>query len=532
VAVEVFANIPSTTVTSGGTDAPAAGTQQTWTVASSAGFPAVSSSATPPTQIHIADVSLNSEVISVTNISGTTWTVTRGAESTTPVAHAAGFTAYQVVSAGAYAQLRDTDWLNVVTQFGADPTGTADATSIIQGAIAALPAAGGVIYFPAGTYKLSGTLTVGSGITLAGDGPTLSVLHQTSTSANVIYITEPSTYVIDVTITGLQVLGPNSGSGVGIYGSADSDTQGVWRVKIANVIVTSMGGNGIELHNPLLTTFDQVQSSFNADNGFYLLGAPVGTSCTFTSCYAKSNGSRGYYLHNVVYTALNGCAADFNQNGYVFNICAGVSVSGCGAESQAVDQFVFTGGNSNTMTACWTYQNAHYGLNVLGSESGLTVWGFTENTPAGGAVSSIITAPGTTAFIANYTVVTATSLAAGTTSLTPAGVLNITSGSVTLSPNIPLTVNGNIDVSGAGYGLEVKEGSNCKQGTAVLTAGSAIVANTSVTAASRIFLTSQADGGTPGWLRVSGRTAGTSFQITSSSGSDTSTVAFEIFEPG
>jgi hypothetical protein len=88
------------------------------------------------------------------------------------------------------------------------------------------------------------------------------------------------------------------------------------------------------------------------------------------------------------------------------------------------------------------------------------------------------------------------------------------------------------DIATAGKGLRVKEGSNAKQGTATLTAGSVVVSNTSVTANSRIFLTSQADGGTPGFLRVSTRTAGTSFTITSSSGTDTSTVAYQIFEPG
>lgn len=94
------------------------------------------------------------------------------------------------------------------------------------------------------------------------------------------------------------------------------------------------------------------------------------------------------------------------------------------------------------------------------------------------------------------------------------------------------TVAGNLDVGTAGKGLRVKEGSNAKQGTAVLVAGSKAVSNTSVTASSRIFLTSQADGGTPGWLRVSARTAGTSFTISSSSATDTSTVAYQIFEPG
>ena len=111
------------------------------------------------------------------------------------------------------------------------------------------------------------------------------------------------------------------------------------------------------------------------------------------------------------------------------------------------------------------------------------------------------------------------------------GGLAVTGGAVTFAPLVPLTVNGNIDVTG-GFGLEVSEAANGKQGAAVLAAGTAVVANTAVTATSRIFLTSQVDGGTPGFLRVSARTPGVSFTITSSNAADTSTVAYEIFEPG
>jgi hypothetical protein len=39
-----------------------------------------------------------------------------------------------------------------VTDFGADPTGVADSTTAIQNAIASLPATGGTLYFPSGTY--------------------------------------------------------------------------------------------------------------------------------------------------------------------------------------------------------------------------------------------------------------------------------------------------------------------------------------------------------------------------------------------
>ena len=72
---------------------------------------------------------------------------------------------------------------------------------------------------------------------------------------------------------------------------------------------------------------------------------------------------------------------------------------------------------------------------------------------------------------------------------------------------------------------------NAGMGVATLVGGTVTVADTTITATSRIFLTSQTDGGTPGFLRVSGRTPGASFTITSSSGTDTSTVAYQIYEP-
>ena len=94
-----------------------------------------------------------------------------------------------------------------------------------------------------------------------------------------------------------------------------------------------------------------------------------------------------------------------------------------------------------------------------------------------------------------------------------------------------LQVAGSVAVSTVGSGLRVKEGANAKQGTVVLVAGLATVANTSVTATSRIFVCGQVDGGATGSLRVATRTPGVSFGIVSSSVADTSTVAYEMFEP-
>lgn len=83
----------------------------------------------------------------------------------------------------------------------------------------------------------------------------------------------------------------------------------------------------------------------------------------------------------------------------------------------------------------------------------------------------------------------------------------------------------------AGGGIAVAEGANARMNVVTLVAGTVTVANTSVTANTRIFLTAQTTGAAPGALRVSARVNGTSFTITSTSGTDTSQVAYELREP-
>lgn len=93
------------------------------------------------------------------------------------------------------------------------------------------------------------------------------------------------------------------------------------------------------------------------------------------------------------------------------------------------------------------------------------------------------------------------------------------------------TISGEVILPTVGTGIAIKEGVNAKMGIAVLVAGAVTVNTNKVTANSRIFLTSNVDGGTVGFVRVSARVAGTSFTITSSSGTDTSSIAWIIIEP-
>lgn len=81
-------------------------------------------------------------------------------------------------------------------------------------------------------------------------------------------------------------------------------------------------------------------------------------------------------------------------------------------------------------------------------------------------------------------------------------------------------------------GLSVKEGgAAATMGTAVLVAGTVVVPTTAVTANTRVFVSAQAAGGTPGVVAVSARAAGASFTLTSSNAADTSTVAWLLVEP-
>ena len=123
-ATEVFQNNPSTTVISGGNDAPSPNTPETWTVASDTGWPTATMGVT---QFHVGDPAAPSEVILVQATSGTSWNVIRGAEGSQPVAHAANFTIAQVVTAG---WLGAISFVNPMTSPGDMVAGTASGLAV------------------------------------------------------------------------------------------------------------------------------------------------------------------------------------------------------------------------------------------------------------------------------------------------------------------------------------------------------------------------------------------------------------------
>jgi hypothetical protein len=365
MAVEVFANSPATNVTTGGTDAPATGAQETWTVQSSASFPAASAGLT---QFHVTDPAAYSEIIAVTNVSGATWTVTRGAENTVPVSHLPDFQVVQVSTAGALTQLRSTDWLNAVTMSGADPSGVADSAAIIQAAVNAA-ADGQPVYLPRGTYKTSSPITLPAGSILLGDsswdtsafGDAGTVIKPSAsfTGTSVLYMADSGSAqtqgswiqdigidgsALTVTADGIRAFGPvvkvfikdvviASVTGWGINQLADSGVasgnQCPYSWRLQHVYFSGCAGGGANLPGHTDSTWTDVESigcGNTSGHGFAITGAP--SNSHFTNCRAEWTGTGdGFHLTGAWNTGtasggftMTGCSTDRNQqNGFYCN---------------------------------------------------------------------------------------------------------------------------------------------------------------------------------------------------------------------
>lgn len=339
MAVEVFANLPNTTVSSGGTTAPAGGTTETWTVASSSSFPAVS---TGISQLHVADIAANSEIILVTNITGTTWSVTRGAEGTTPVAHSAGFTIYQVTTAGFLNAVSGAERpaTLVVAASGASLawkntadyvcTGTNDDVKI-NAAMAALPSAGGTVLLSDGTFTISNPLipTVNN-TRLLGQGLDATVILAAPGANCNGYQFDVSQAVnlIFCCIEGMSFNGNSNASGYGChinYSLAhtfwDFYLRDVWFKNWGNDGFWSTGGHGYVL--------DHVLAEFNGGNGITFTGGFTDSPPRIVNGTIKSNTGAGvsvattdsYVGHNEISVnsggglvlSASGCKAAGNQ---------------------------------------------------------------------------------------------------------------------------------------------------------------------------------------------------------------------------
>lgn len=295
MAVEQFANRPVTIITAGGTSAPAPGTAETWTALSSSGWPAA---ATGISQFHVADNNAPTEIITVTNISGTTWSVIRGAEGTAPVTHQAGFPVSQTVTAGGLGQLRVTDWLNVATMFGADPSGATDSTAAIGSAVAA---AGSLqpVYFPAGTYLISSALNWKiPGLTVIGDSSAAVTISQAAGNTPILQVAGQGQRISGLTLKYASQQPSSSTSAIAVefgddaIGSCFESAFGDLYIQLAATamavnpaVTTAAGLFSCSFRDIHVLGYSISAISFTGSNG----GGANCTGCVFSNIYVHNN---------------------------------------------------------------------------------------------------------------------------------------------------------------------------------------------------------------------------------------------------
>lgn len=191
--------------------------------------------------------------------------------------------------------------------YGAAGNGTTDDTTALQNAINGVSAAGGgTLFFPAGTFKISAALTLPNGVSLLGVGQNVSVINQTSTTANAITY-NPSTLNY-MSIENLSITGPGSGSGIGVLIEANSGSTNVNSCSFQDVTISGFGSHGFELVTGVGCSLNTVNVSSVGGHGIFLSG---GTGNTLTNCFITGGAStqQGFQLTSVNYTTLNGCKA-------------------------------------------------------------------------------------------------------------------------------------------------------------------------------------------------------------------------------
>jgi hypothetical protein len=146
---------------------------------------------------------------------------------------------------------------------------------------------------------------------------------------------------------------------------------------------------------------------------------------------------------------------------------------------------------------------------------------------APGSIASTTTLTGGTGITA-----TTGNITASAGNISASGAVTGGTGVIATTGNLTATA-GNLALNGVGSKVVINASapSTASVGTSVaMTAGSVTVSTTAVTASSKIFLSANTAGGTPGVLNAptASIVAGTSFVINSSSGTDTSTVNWWI----
>lgn len=233
-----YANNPSTTL-SGSVTAGASSIS----VASASGFPTLGK----------FTIIIDSEILLVTGVSGTTFTVERGAEGTSAASHNNNATVTGILTKYSFLNAHHID----VRAFGAKGDGSTDDTTALQAAIDAATA-GTVVFVPAGTYLYDGITGTVDGVTLRGEGEA-TVLRYTGAGTEGVAFNASYCSVEDMRLednaTAIKVVALN-------YGSATAESY--LAARRLHVVCTNAASIGIAIDE---ATHSVVEDCFVTQSG-------------------------------------------------------------------------------------------------------------------------------------------------------------------------------------------------------------------------------------------------------------------------
>ncbi|MEV6022223.1 hypothetical protein [Streptomyces sp. NPDC052036] len=194
-------------------------------------------------------------------------------------------------------------------------------------------------------------------------------------------------------------------------------------LEFSRVTVKYFGGSGIDLSNPIVSTFNTVTSANNGNHGWTIhgvSGGAAGTSCSFVSYYADTVTNTGFHIDTMAYCSFVSCAADHCGIGYEVTGTGSqaISFTGCGTESNVNRGTGYDGYGWKINAAigvglwnCFTYASPNSSIWVTGNARAVSVFGFAENTPAASATNSIVVDSGCSASLGDFSNVKPLSLA-------------------------------------------------------------------------------------------------------------------------
>lgn len=252
-----------------------------------------------------------------------------------------------------------------VKDYGAIGDNTADDTSAIQSAINALSSNGGVLRFPAGTYKITSPLILpaNGGISIIGDGRNCTVIEKDGTTAasgttsrlipngggssetmnvDAVIICDhgDSSYYYGLSIKDIHLKQDTSSNGYVIYAPRLAQSK----IEMA-ILTLGSSSTGSVFYTKDHWNSDWVRVDFqNGDYGFHIDPdtTTAGTSLNLQVCYV--NGSKfGYHVAGLYYSSFISCACDNSGAGgaayrFAANTTGGgtiesnVTMIGCGTE--------------------------------------------------------------------------------------------------------------------------------------------------------------------------------------------------------